>query len=551
MDTLTQIKQRIKGARLWNGRKVTRVYLPYRINKRNVKTDCYFEIINDKLELVVKVIPLSWNIHPNWCDLQEEELRQNLKKQYHEIICDCEKKRRKIPLHIRLQDDTIPVFEGSLPHQVEALKFLCSMKASAYFGDTGVGKTKVAIDLAQSRFAAGKIKKVMVFCPVATMDNFKVEVGLFCNTPELQWQYFGIESMSMSDRIYLEALKAIDNDTMVIIDESHLVKGVRAIRSKRIREVCDRCTYKLIMTGTPTTDNVHDLYMQYSMLSELITDCKSWAKFAEQFLILGGWDDDRIVGYKNLEYLASLVEPYTYQTLKEDCLQLPQKTFQTFTCPLTENQEFYYAQLKSDLLKIIENTAEDNLRPETIFLYLTRMQQAACGYIRHDDGDFEYLGTNKFDLIDSHIDAGKPTIFFCKYLFEVDLLLEYLGGENCVEFTGRNRATRNAGLKQFSDGQKKYFIATMSTGGIGLNGLQKCSRIVFFSSSFKYSERKQCIGRIDRHGQKNQMLIVDLITAAGIDRKILNSLARKKNLADEIKRLIGNKIKLKKYLSEL
>jgi SNF2 family DNA or RNA helicase len=551
MDTLVDIKNRIKGSKLWTKRGITRVYLPYRINKKNVRTDCYLEIINDKLELLVKVRSLLWDVHPNWCDLQAEKLKENLTKQYYEIIHDCEKKRRKIPLHIRLQDDTIPIFHNSMLHQTKALKFLCTMKVAAYFGDTGVGKTKVAVDLASSRFVAGKINKVMVFCPVSTIDNFKIEVNLFCRFPELIWQYFGIESMSMSDPVYMKALNAINNETMIIIDESHFVKGVRAIRSERIKKVCDRCTYKLIMTGTPTTDNVHDLYMQYSMLSELIIECKSWLKFAEQFLILGGWDCKQIIGYKNLEYLASLIEPYTYQTLKKECLQLPEKSFQTFTCRLTENQEYYYHLLKKKLLEIIENTKEDNLRPETIFLYLTRMQQVSCGYIRHDDGQFEYIGTKKFDLIDSYIDISKQTIFFCKYIFEIDLLIEYLGDVNCVEFTGRNRGNRYEKLRQFSEGKKKYFVATMSSGGIGLNGLQHCSQIVFFSNSFKYSERKHSIGRIDREGQKNQMLITDLITSAGIDWKIIHNLSRKRNLSDEIKRLIGNKIKLREYIQSI
>jgi SNF2 family DNA or RNA helicase len=551
MDTLIDIRNRIKGSKLWTSRGITRVYLPYRINRQNVRTDCYFEIINDKLELLVKVRSLLWNIQPSWCDLQAEKLKENIKKQYHEIIYDCEKKRRKIPLHIRLQDDAVPVSHNSMSHQVKALTFLCSMKVAAYFGDTGVGKTKVAIDLAISRFVAGKIKKVMVFCPVSTIENFKIEVNLFCRFVELTWQYFGIESMSMSDSIYLDALYLIDNDTMIIIDESHLVKGVRAIRSERIKEVCDRCTYKLVMTGTPTTDNVHDLYMQYNMLSELITECKSWSKFAEQFLILGGWDGEQIIGYKNLEYLASLIEPYTYQTLKKECLQLPEKSFQIFTCELTENQEYYYYQLKRSLLEIIENTREDHLRPETIFLYLTRIQQVTCGYIRHESGIFEYIGTKKFDLIDNYIDIHKPTIFFCKYIFEVDLLIEYLGDENCVEFTGRNRWNRYENLKQFSEGKKKYFVATMSSGGTGLNGLQHCNQMVFFSNSFKYSERKHSIGRIDREGQKNQMLIIDLITSAGIDWKILQNLSRKRNLSDEIRRLINNKIELREYIQSI
>ncbi|MGE4586256.1 MAG: hypothetical protein AB7D05_02835, partial [Mangrovibacterium sp.] len=98
----------------------------------------------------------------------------------------------------------------------------------------------------------------------------------------------------------------------------------------------------------------------------------------------------------------------------------------------------------------------------------------------------------------------------------------------------------------------QYFIATMQSGGTGLNGLQMVSRqLVFFSNSFSYFQRKQSIGRIDRQGQKKEMIVIDFLTDSGIDRRIMQILRRKGNLADEIRKLLNDKTKLKQYVEKL
>jgi SNF2 family DNA or RNA helicase len=95
-------------------------------------------------------------------------------------------------------------------------------------------------------------------------------------------------------------------------------------------------------------------------------------------------------------------------------------------------------------------------------------------------------------------------------------------------------------------------VATMQSGGTGLNGLQiACNLMVFFSNSFSYLHRKQSIGRIDRYGQTREMFIHDFRTSAAIDDRIMNNLRRKGNLADEIKELMLDKTKLKQYIEEL
>ncbi len=549
METLKSLQNRIKGSRFYHLDKANkdRLYISYGQRSRGIKTTAYFEIINDRLTPVVKV---ENDRHPNyWDDERAKRYKAEIERQFHEIIMDCELKRKEVPLHERLKDDIIPVHENSLKHQAQALRFCCSMKVTALFADTGTGKTKIALDLCASRLEARQISKVLIFCPVSTKKNFSNEIIKW--HPQLQsiCKIIGIESISSSPKAFFEALNFADNETQIIVDESHMIKTPTAKRSKRIKMCCEKASYKVVMTGTPVTENVHNLYMQFAMLSDLIIGVKNWLKFEEKYLILGGVSGDEIVGYKNIDELMGLLEPYTYQISKEEALDLPAKTCHTYTCQFSEDQNMYYYHEKEKLLKKIK---DDNVHATDIFETFTRMQQIASGYYkyRRDDNPV-ILETNKPGLLDS-ADLTQPTVFFCKYIFEVEQLVQLLGKEKCALFTGKNPKERDNELAKFVAGETPYFVATMQSGGTGLNGLQDVScQAIFYSNSFSYFQRKQSIGRIDRQGQKCEMRIIDLLTNSGIDNRIMGALSRKANLADEVKELLKDKTKLKQYVEKL
>jgi superfamily II DNA or RNA helicase len=509
-------------------------------------TSAWLEVVNDRLSVFVSI--RNTRKSEIFDDNLAIRYKAEIEKQFYEIINGCELERREIPLHQRLKDDIVPVYDASsLRHQVEALRFCCSMKVSALYADTGTGKSKIAIDLVVSRYEAGQIKKVLVFLPMATKKNFQNQITQWCHYPQIEWRMIGHESMGSSEKIVFEALNYVDSETQIIVDESHLIKTPTAKRSQRIKLVCEKTSYKLVMTGTPVTDNVHDLYMQYAVLSPLIIGVRNWKKFEEKYLVMGGRMRDEIVGYKNIDYLMGLLEPYTYQITKEDCLNLPAKQYHTHTCELTDRQWDYYIEEKDRLLRII---LSDNFTAANIFQTFTRMQQICSGYSVLN-GDKIPLKSNKLSLFDQ-IPSNEKTVIFCKYLFEVTALTEHFKRENCALFTGQNPKERDRELRDFVSGNKQYFIATMHSGGTGLNGLQEvCRQVVFFSNSFSYFHRKQSVGRIDRQGQQNEMFIHDFCTNANIDDKIMQNLKRKSNLSDEIKKLMNDKTKLKKYIESL
>lgn len=548
-NVLETLQARIKYSRLYTGEKnqIRRLYLPFGKNGKGIKTSAWLEVINDRLQVLCRI---ENDRHPNYYDEQSAAtLKHEIQRQLHELINDCELQRRKVPLHVRLKDDIIPIYDSrSKKHQIDALRFMCSMKVSALYADTGTMKSKMVIDLVHSRYEAGQIKKALVFLPVSTKKNFQEQIQLWCNIPGIEWKLIGIESMSSSNKAVFAALDFADSETQIIIDESHMVKTPIAKRSKRIKMVCNKSSYKVVMTGTPVTENIHNLFMQYSMLSDMIIGVRNWLKFEEKYLIMGGRNGDEIIGYKNVDHLLGLIEPYTYQISKDEVLDLPAKTEKKKYCYLTDEQEEYYYAEKDRLLEIIQR---DEVRATDIFEVFTHMQQITSGYYRTSGGGIVKLGTNKLDILDE-IDLTQPSVFFCKYIFEIDTLINKLGRENCAVFTGRNQKERDKELLLFREGKRKYFVATMQSGGTGLNGLQEVScQAIFYSNSFSYFQRKQSIGRIDRPGQTRPMVIIDLLTRSGIDTRIMNNLLRKGNLADEIKEMLKDKTKLKQYVEEL
>src|SRR5690606_19586890 len=61
------------------------------------------------------------------------------------------------------------------PHQKHALKRLWKMKSALLWADVGTGKTKVAVDYALAQHHRGRVRKVLIACPLAAVGVWKNE----------------------------------------------------------------------------------------------------------------------------------------------------------------------------------------------------------------------------------------------------------------------------------------------------------------------------------------------------------------------------------------
>ena len=83
-----------------------------------------------------------------------------------------------------------------------------------------------------------------------------------------------------------------------------------------------------------------DLYSQCQFLDPFLLDQSSYYVFRTRYAIcrkinVSGRSVEIVVGYRNLAELSEKLKPFSYRVLKDDCLDLPKKTFVKRTVELT------------------------------------------------------------------------------------------------------------------------------------------------------------------------------------------------------------------------
>lgn len=470
-----------------------------------------------------------------------------------------------------------------MQHQKDAVNKLKGIKVGALFMDMGTGKTLTCFEWL--RLKARKISKIMYFCPVSVkktisdqikehttascyMFNKKTKQGIGINTDFI---IIGIESMSSSNRMIFTALDIVDNKTAVIVDESTYIKNFKSNRCNWITKIGLKAKYRMILTGTPTSNGIQDLFSQMKFLSPLILGYNSFYSFAANHLEYSEKYKGMIVETHNTEQLAAKMKPYVYQVTKKECLDLPNKLYRKVYCDLSVDQRTAYNQAKQDFFDdIIGKEIADGY---DVFCLFTRLQQICSGYEpikKYDEiteknintGEIKEYKQNKLDTLMIVIDElpkDAKLIIWCKYIYDIDVVKDRLNKEFncdcCAEYSGRlNEKNRNKSIDDFVN-KKQFLIATQATGGHGLNNLTISSYAVYYNNNFKYGERLQSEDRQHRIGQLNNVTYIDIVTNDTIEERILTSLSKKegilKTFRKEIDKIKSQKGKSDKKLKEV
>lgn len=468
-----------------------------------------------------------------------------------------------------------------LPHQVAAVDKVLPTRIGALFMEMGTGKSRTAIELIIRRRA--RIRNVLWFCPVSLKETIRQEIRKHTDSvvgeihvfdgktndatvPDVFWYVIGIESMSASSRVVLAVNKILGEDSFVIVDESSYIKGHNAMRTQRITHLAARARYRLILTGTPISQGVVDLYAQMRFLSPTILGYSSFYSFAANHLEYSDKFPGLIVRSHNTGWLAAKIEPYVYQVTKSECLDLPSKLYETRYFSMSWAQVECYDQAKEEILLEID---EDDFDSITIFRLFTALQQIVCGFwnrrrrvkkrwlpVEHIEIAHDRTGVLLNIVRD--IPESEKIIIWAKYhhdIKEITAALESQFGDDCVaQFHGAiPERRRNEEVERFRH-EARFFVATQSCGGHGLT-LNEAHHVIFYNNAFKYSERLQAEDRCHRIGQERPVTYVDIQCSPSIDDRIADALATKGNVVERFKQQVNqvknDKMSLRDMISAL
>lgn len=393
---------------------------------------------------------------------------------------------------------------SKLKNQQLAFDKLSRLKVGALFSEMGTGKTKVALDLINSK--SNKIDYILWICPFSIKNEIIKERDKWY--PAMKIDVVGCETIGSSDRTYLEILKKVTTSkTFIVVDESLKIKNINAKRTRRIIEFGEYAQYKLILNGTPITKNVIDLYTQMQFLSPKILKM-SFNQFKNTYCeyYIRGRLKGMVKKQHNIEHLISLIEPYIF-----DC-DLDIEAKKMYYNYFYDVDTFQYSKLKNELLEGIANI--------DFFVLTTKLQQFYTTY--KEEVLKELLGQ-----------INDQVIIFVKYLDSIPAGANKIVGD-------MNTKERKQVIDKFERGDFKELYITYGCGSYGLN-LQFCRNIIFAEHCFDYSQRIQAEARIYRIGQNYDVNYYNLWCNVGLEKMIQSSLNKKSNLLNEIKKEIEKK----------
>ena len=454
-------------------------------------------------------------------------------------------------------------------HQDKALKMSWDKEVFAYFMEMGTGKSKVLIDNIAMLYNAGKIDGALIVAPKGVYKNWfdqeipnhmpdyiEKKVGLWRTKPddkdlkplfatgaELHILIMNVEAFSTKKGVEFAAKFLASHKTLMGVDESTTIKNPSAKRTQSILKLSKHTKYRRILTGSPVTKSPLDLYSQCQFLDPFLLDQSSYYVFRTRYAIcrkinVSGRSVEIVVGYRNLAELSEKLKPFSYRVLKDDCLDLPKKTFVKRTVELTDEQKKVYKQMKEEAIAFLNGKM---VTSATVITQLMRLHQITCGHFTSNDGKVQDLKSNRINQLMNILEEmeGKAVIW-AHYRYDIEKIVAAISkeyGENSVVTYYGDTSTddRQKAIKKIQDKDSpvRFIVGTPQTGGYGIT-LTGASTMIYYSNGYDLEKRQQSEARIDRIGQEKPMTYIDLICEDTVDTKIVESLRSKVNIATQI-----------------
>lgn len=420
-------------------------------------------------------------------------------------------------------------------HQQRALDKLPAEGGYLAF-EQGLGKTLTAIKYAHKH---GK-SRVLVVAPAVALGVWFQEVAEEVGVPEepsftkpgpllptgtrkekaeqirglgraTGWLILNYEALL--EKEVENAIKTWGPDLMVV-DEAHKIKTASAKRSKVLHRL-GRDVPSLLLSGTPITKNLLDLYSQYKVIDPDIWNGEPWYKWKQRHGIWGGYGGYELIGYHDANALKDAIAPYTLVARKEDTLDLPSKTHQIVPVDLGKSSLDYREMALTGVARewVTTNPLEKALRLAQI--------------------TSEAKVDTTVEWVEEMREMGEPVVVYARFLKSLHEIGKRLGVEPLDGSTPMPHRTEM--VRAFQAGEEPVFLAQIVAGSVGIT-LTKASHMWYNDLSFAYEDWAQSQDRIHRIGQEFPVNYY-YATAVGprggntIDGLIYQALQRKEDVA--------------------
>lgn len=344
-----------------------------------------------------------------------------------------------------------------------------------------------------------------------------------------------VGSGTMADLV-LDGVKRYRPD-LVIIDESHKIKGATSHVSRLMDRVGQIVPRRILLTGTVMPAGPLDVFAQWRFLDpyafgdpQLDGSVRraTLDSFKGRYAVLGGYMGHEVVGYRNLDELQRIMGHRAAVARKQDELDLPPVITSIVPVRLSPAEEQAYREMKKSLAATLgglgQSTATNRLTQ------MMRLRQITSGHLPDDNGVMQVIGTSKVDTMVSVANdtliSEKRIVVFCLFTHEFHMLMERfkkqagpndlvmgISGETETQTRLGYRATFGKSVKD--DPRRMILVAQIKTMSISVNELITAQHVLFGSLTQQRDDLIQAIDRLNRIGQEGEKVTAWFFEAPG------------------------------------
>lgn len=340
----------------------------------------------------------------------------------------------------------------------------------------------------------------------------------------------------------IDPTQLIDDFDCVVFDEVHKCKDEKSLQSQICYHLSWRANFAIGMTGTPISTSLLDLWptMRVVDLGQSLGQCA--VKFRRRYFRRYGWGDWAPLPDTEMRILKAIL-PFTTSFSRDECLDLPDSTYQERTMPRTNEQIKLMDKVIQGLRIELD---EGTLNAGNVLARSQKLRQITGGFVYVKDGDeritHKLEHNNKLEILNDVIDEfeGKIIIFH-EYPPEGEIIEAWATdmGLSYASLRGATKDKEEEERRFIEDPSVDLLIANPTVGGESLD-LTTSAIEVFYSHSASIVKRDQAEGRIRRSGQNKRQLFIDNILKGSPDEALVGKAADRRELSNRMLYYIQN-----------
>lgn len=315
---------------------------------------------------------------------------------------------------------------------------------------------------------------------------------------------------------------------MVILDESTSFKNPQAKRFRALRKMMPHIRRLVELTGTPSPNNLLDLWSQIFLLDEGERLGRTFGGYRERWFMPKGYINGTPVNYQPKKDargdILQRISDICVSMKSEDYLQLPDLIFEDIPVALDSKAKKAYTKMAEDA--VLELTKETEITALNAAALENKLLQLANGAVYDADYQTHVIHDCKLEAFLELLEAldGEHALVFYSFRSDRDRILD-------ATFRAGYQRVRTllapADMDAWNRGEVDILLAHPASTAYGLNLQQGGRHIIWYGLTWNYEQYVQSNARLHRQGQTKPVIVHRLICRETADEDVAEALERK------------------------